>query len=67
MTVNVREQLVCLPDGRSWTFPLEDEAKSMLIEGLDAIDITLKMSEQIAAFQSLDRLERPWIYLGDAK
>jgi 3-isopropylmalate/(R)-2-methylmalate dehydratase small subunit len=67
VTVNVRAQLVCLPDGRSWTFPLEDEAKSMLIEGLDAIDLTLKMSDEIAAFQSGDRLERPWIYLGDAK
>jgi 3-isopropylmalate/(R)-2-methylmalate dehydratase small subunit len=67
VTVNVRAQLVCLPDGRSWTFPLEDEAKSMLIEGLDAIDLTLKMSDDIAAFQSGDRLERPWIYLGDAR
>jgi 3-isopropylmalate/(R)-2-methylmalate dehydratase small subunit len=67
VTVNVRAQLVCLPDGRSWTFPLEDEAKSMLIEGLDAIDLTLKMSDEIAAFQSGDRLERPWIAVGDAK
>jgi 3-isopropylmalate/(R)-2-methylmalate dehydratase small subunit len=66
VTVNVRAQLVCLPDGRSWTFPMESEAKSMLLEGLDAIDLTLKMSTDIAAFQSRDRLERPWIYLGDA-
>jgi 3-isopropylmalate/(R)-2-methylmalate dehydratase small subunit len=66
VTVNVRAQLVCLPDGRSWSFSLESEAKSMLMEGLDGIDLTLKMSDDIAAFQSRDRLERPWIYLGDA-
>jgi 3-isopropylmalate/(R)-2-methylmalate dehydratase small subunit len=66
VTVNVRAQLVCLPDGRRWTFPLESEAKSMLLEGLDGIDLTLKMSAEIAAFQSRDRLERPWIYVGEA-
>jgi 3-isopropylmalate/(R)-2-methylmalate dehydratase small subunit len=66
VTVNVRAQLVCLPDGRRWTFPLEREAKSMLVEGLDGIDLTLKMSAEIAAFQSRDRLERSWIYVGDA-
>lgn len=63
--IDVGAQTVSLPDGRSWTFPLDREAKVMLMEGLDAIDLTLKESESIAGFHTLDRVERPWIYLGN--
>lgn len=37
----------------------------MLLEGLDAVDLTLKHGAEIAAWQARDRVERPWIYLGD--
>jgi 3-isopropylmalate/(R)-2-methylmalate dehydratase small subunit len=37
----------------------------MLLEGLDAIDLTFKHRADIAAFQAADRTARPWIYLGD--
>ena len=36
----------------------------MLLEGLDAIDLSLKMAEEITAWQKADRDARPWIYLG---
>ena len=64
VTVDVRAQTVTLPAGRSWRFPLESEAKAMLVEGLDAIDLTLQMQQRIDAFLERDRLERPWIYPG---
>ena len=51
---------------QSWSFPVEEEAKMMLLEGLDAIDLSLKHAEDIAAWQAADRAERPWIYLGAA-
>ena len=35
----------------------------MLLEGLDAIDLTLKHREAIAKWQTADRQQRPWIYL----
>jgi 3-isopropylmalate/(R)-2-methylmalate dehydratase small subunit len=35
----------------------------MLLEGLDAIDVTRKRDDEILAFQARDRLRRPWIYL----
>jgi 3-isopropylmalate/(R)-2-methylmalate dehydratase small subunit len=35
----------------------------MLLEGLDAIDLTLQSRDDIAAFESRDRTLRPWIYL----
>ena len=63
--VDVDAQTLSLPDGRSWTFPLEGEAKAMLMEGLDAVDLTLKLRDRIAAFHARDRVARPWIYLGE--
>lgn len=47
-------------------FAIEAEAKAMLIEGLDAIDLTLQHRETIAAWQAADRARRPWIYLEKA-
>jgi 3-isopropylmalate/(R)-2-methylmalate dehydratase small subunit len=44
-------------------FEIDSEAKAMLLEGLDAIDLTLKHHDAIAAWQASDRLQRPWVYL----
>jgi 3-isopropylmalate/(R)-2-methylmalate dehydratase small subunit len=46
-----------------WPFLLGTEEREMLLEGLDAIDVTLKMRAQIDTFIAADRLRRPWIYL----
>lgn len=46
-----------------WHFEIGSEAKMMLTEGLDAIDLTLKHAEAIAAWQEADRAARPYIYL----
>ena len=35
----------------------------MLLEGLDAIDLTLKNRAEIEAFLAHDQHLRPWIYL----
>ena len=44
-------------------FPIDPEAKAMLAEGLDAIDLTLKHAPAIASFHAADRAARPWVYL----
>jgi 3-isopropylmalate/(R)-2-methylmalate dehydratase small subunit len=44
-------------------FEIDAEAKAMLVEGLDAIDLTLKHASAIAAFHARDRIARPWVYL----
>lgn len=44
-------------------FEIGAEEKQMLLEGLDAIDLTLKHRAEIAAWQAADRKTRPWIYL----
>lgn len=66
VTVDVPAGAVTLSDGRAWAFPLADEARAMLTEGLDGIDLTLKHGQEIAAWQAADRATRPWVYLGDA-
>jgi 3-isopropylmalate/(R)-2-methylmalate dehydratase small subunit len=47
----------------SWHFDIGEEAKAMLLEGLDAIDLTLKSLPQIDRWTAQDRAARPWVYL----
>lgn len=44
-------------------FPIDPQARAMLAEGLDAIDLTFRNRDAIAAFHAADRVSRPWIYL----
>ncbi len=64
VTIDLGAQTVSIDGGESWTFPIDKEAKAMLLEGLDAIDLSLKMANDIATWQEADRAQRPWIYLG---
>jgi 3-isopropylmalate/(R)-2-methylmalate dehydratase small subunit len=46
-----------------YPFVIDAEAKVMLLEGLDVIDLTLKHRDAIAVWQAADRHARPWVYL----
>lgn len=48
---------------RQWSFELDDEARTMLMEGLDTIQLTLKRDADIASFRERDAARRPWVYL----
>jgi 3-isopropylmalate/(R)-2-methylmalate dehydratase small subunit len=63
LTVDLVRQRVTAPDGQAYEFPIEAEAREMLLEGLDAIDLTLKQRAAIEGFLARDRAARPWIYL----
>lgn len=65
VTINLAAQKVSLPNGQNWTFILDEEAKMMLLDGLDAIDLSLKKAAEIGAWQAEDRARRPWIYWGN--
>lgn len=45
------------------SFAIDAEAKMMLVEGLDAIALTLKHADAIAAWQKADKARRPYVYL----
>ncbi len=47
----------------AYHFTLDAEAKAMLLEGLDVIDLTLKSGQAIAVWTAADRQLRPWVYL----
>ena len=47
---------------RSTRSHIDPESREMLLEGLDAIDLTLKQRGAIDAFTAADRDVRPWIY-----
>jgi 3-isopropylmalate/(R)-2-methylmalate dehydratase small subunit len=63
ITVNLAEQYVCIGDEYR-LFHIDQDAKMMLLEGLDAIDLTLKHCDAITAWQAADRKARPWVYFG---
>ncbi len=62
VTVDLERCRLVAPDGSEHAFEIEPEAREMLLEGLDAIDLTLKSSAAIASFLARDRILRPWIY-----
>nr|WP_310523351.1 3-isopropylmalate dehydratase small subunit [Polymorphobacter sp.] len=64
LTIDLPAQTVTAP-GLHFAFAIDAEAKAMLIGGLDAIDLTLQSADAIAAWQSRNRLARPWVYLGN--
>ncbi len=49
--------------GQTFSFDIDSEAKHMLAQGLDAIDLTLTQINDIETWTSADRGARPWVYL----
>lgn len=57
----------CVRHGaESLPFTMDAEARTMLLEGLDVIDLTLKDRAAIAAWTNADHAARPWVYLTKA-
>jgi 3-isopropylmalate/(R)-2-methylmalate dehydratase small subunit len=63
LTIDLQARELRAPDGSVHRFEIEAEARDMLLEGLDAIDLTMKHRSAIEEFWRADRAARPWIYL----
>jgi len=50
-------------NGTAHPFAIEEEAKEMLLGGLDGIALTLKALPAIEAWTARDRAAHPWVYL----
>jgi 3-isopropylmalate/(R)-2-methylmalate dehydratase small subunit len=61
VSVDLLECLVQGP-GRSYPFEVPAERRMALLEGLDEIDVMLRLESAIDAFEQQDRTRRPWIY-----
>ncbi|MFM2302513.1 MAG: 3-isopropylmalate dehydratase small subunit [Pseudomonadota bacterium] len=66
LDVDLTTQTVRCGD-QAHSFTIEDEPRLMLLEGLDAIALTLKSLPEIDAWTAADRARRPWIYAGTPK
>jgi 3-isopropylmalate/(R)-2-methylmalate dehydratase small subunit len=64
ITVDLPDQRVIGPGGLEAAFEIGEDAKAMLLDGLDVIALTLKRGAEIDAFRETDRAKRPWAYLG---
>ena len=52
-----------LPNEQILRFDVEASDREMLLKGLDYIDFTLQYAEDLAQFDTRDRVNRPWAYL----
>lgn len=59
MTVDLKECVVALPDGRTVEFHIEDSVRDRLLNGWDDIGLTLLRSEAIDAYESDREREGP--------
>lgn len=51
------------PDGRHWPIQVPTSERDMMLNGLDAIGMTLRRQAHIDAFRQTDRRLRPWVWL----
>ncbi len=63
LSIDLSECIVMSPNGQSHPFKIEPVYRQMLMEGLDAIDITMKSDAAINAYTKSDRKKRSWAYL----
>ncbi len=60
-TADLRTQTVTAPGGRQFKFEIAPEDRTILLEGLDDIGLTLKHANDIAAWEQRAQRERPWL------
>jgi 3-isopropylmalate/(R)-2-methylmalate dehydratase small subunit len=62
VTVDLENQTVTAPDGKSYPFRSPPLMRRMLLEGLDEIALTLSRGAEIGSFRAADSRKRPWAY-----
>ncbi len=66
VTIHLTDQQVT-GAGNIYNFDIDPEAKHMLLNGVDAIDLTLTDRGAIETWTQRDRTARPWVYLEQTK
>ena len=60
-TADLRAQTITAPGGRQFKFEIAPEDRTILLEGLDDIGLTLKHTQDIAAWEQRASATRPWL------
>ncbi|PEQ11378.1 3-isopropylmalate dehydratase small subunit [Novosphingobium sp. PC22D] len=61
ITVDLPAQKV-RAEGRNWSFEIDGEHKTILVNGLDPIGMTLELNDRIVAHERADRHARAWAW-----
>ncbi|MFM2043218.1 MAG: 3-isopropylmalate dehydratase small subunit [Pseudomonadota bacterium] len=61
LTVDLVACTLTAPDGTRHPFPMDPGDRAMLLEGLDAIGLTLKRAAEIDRFETAYLSDRPWL------
>lgn len=62
ITVDLEAQHIVAAAGRAIAFDIDPGRREALLQGLDAIGLTLRHAAAIDAFQARARARRPWLY-----
>jgi len=62
LQADLRRDLLTDADGKSHAFTSPARLRRMLLAGMDEIDLTLTLKEEIAAYRARDCRERKWAY-----
>ncbi len=62
LQVDLQAQTVGAPGRPALRFEFDAQEREMLLAGADAVALTLRHAEAIAAFQAADRQRRPWAW-----
>ena len=63
LTVDLLQQSVINPEGKKFSFEVDQFAKNSLLNGLDDIGWTLQFEEEIEAYEQKARSKQPWLFL----
>ncbi|MDE1165719.1 MAG: 3-isopropylmalate dehydratase small subunit [Pseudomonas sp.] len=62
LTVDLAAQTVTRPDGKVYSFEIDEFRKHCLLNGLDDIGLTLQDGDSIATFEAKHRVSQPWLF-----
>ena len=62
LLVDLEQQVVVSPAGRSFSFEVDSFRKHCLLNGLDDIGLTLQKVDQIKAFEARHKASQPWLF-----
>ncbi len=62
LTIDLPQQVVLTPSGKTHSFNIDPFRKHCLVNGLDEIGLTLAHAEEIRAFEAKRKAEQPWLF-----
>jgi len=62
LAVDLAAQTVTRPDGKAYSFEIDEFRKHCLLHGLDDIGLTLQDADAIRAFETRHKAAQPWLF-----